>query len=166
MTTVSYRRSTTTDTQHVFNLVTRSVRQLAPVPYDQDVVDTWMVGRVADDYQADCAERSLWIAEIDQNPVGFSHGIQGEVMRLFVDADYIGVGAGAGLMKRALQDALPNGTGKVRIEATLNAVPFYKKWGFSEIGTGVFSGRDESLPPIKIVILEKWFETSHQESDK
>jgi GNAT superfamily N-acetyltransferase len=152
---VTYRRSTAADTQAVFNLVARSVQPLAPLPYNQDVVDTWMVGRVAGDYRQDCAEQSIWIAEIDQRQVGFSHGVPGEIMRLFVDADYVGVGAGAGLMQRALQDALPKQTGKVRIEATLNAVPFYKKWSFSEVGTGVFSGRDEALPPIKVVNLEK-----------
>ena len=32
-------------------------------------------------------------------------------------------------MRRALQDALYQGRGKVRIEATLNAAPFYEKWG-------------------------------------
>lgn len=137
--------------------MTRSVLRLAPHPYDQGVVDTWMIGRVAEDYRSDCADQCLWIAEMNEKQIGFAHGVLGEVMRLFVDADFVGIGAGAGLMDLALADALQNGLGKVKIDATLNAVPFYKKWGFVEIGTGVFSGRDEELPPIDIVKLEKVF---------
>ncbi len=157
MAKVSYRRSTSADAQAVFELVSRSVSRLAPTPYSQEVVDTWMVGRVAGDYLKDCAERVIWIAELDGKPIGFAHGEPGEVVRLFVDADHTGIGAGAGLMQRALEDALPNKYGKVKIEATLNAVPFYQKWGFAKIRDGVFSGRDESLPPIDIAILEKVF---------
>jgi len=157
MTNVSYRRSNSTDAQTVFELVSRSVSRLAPTPYSQEVVDTWMVGRVASDYHEDCAGEVIWIAELDGKPIGFAHGEAGEVVRLFVDADHTGLGAGAGLMQRALEDALPNKSGKVKIEATLNAVPFYQRWGFAKIGDGVFSGRDNTLPPIDIAILEKVF---------
>ncbi|AKS45172.1 Acetyltransferase, GNAT family [Octadecabacter temperatus] len=157
MTHITYRRSTASDAPEVFDLVTRSILRLAPHPYDQGVVDTWMIGRVAEDYRPDCADQCLWIAEVNEKQIGFAHGVLGEVMRLFVDADFVGIGAGAGLMDLALADALQNGSGKVRIDATLNAVPFYKKWGFIEIGTGVFSGRDEELPPIDIVKLERMF---------
>ncbi len=102
MTHITYRRSKAADTQTVFDIVARSVRHLAPVPYNQDVVDTWMVGRVADDYREDCGEQKIWIAELDQKQIGFSHGVPGEVLRLFVDADFAGLGVGAGLMERAL----------------------------------------------------------------
>jgi GNAT superfamily N-acetyltransferase len=116
-----------------------------------------MVGRDVGDYLPDCARQVIWIAEGDDTPIGFAHGEPGEVMRLFVDADHTGLGAGAGLMQRALEDALPDRTGKVRIEATLNAVPFYQKWGFETVGEGVFSGRDASLPPIDVMLLKKQF---------
>ena len=157
MTSVSYRRSIASDTQAVFELVSRSVVRLAPTPYSQEVVDTWMVGRSADDYLNDCSGQLLWIAELDDKPIGFAHGEPGEIVRLFVDANQTSIGAGTGLMQRALKDALPNGSGKVKIEATLNAVSFYQKWGFEKVGEGVFSGRDENLPPIDIVMLEKVF---------
>ncbi len=157
MTGVSYRRSMASDAPAVFQLVSRSVSRLAPTPYSQDVVDTWMDGRVAEDYLEDCSGQVIWIAELGNKPIGFAHGEPGEVVRLFVDAAHTGLGAGAGLMQRALEDALPDGRGKVKIEATLNAVPFYQKWGFAKVGVGVFSGRDENLPPIDVVMLERVF---------
>ena len=155
---ITYRRSSAIDAEVVFDLVSASVRSLAPVPYSQDVVDTWMFGRVVQDYRQDCTNQAIWVAERDQRPIGFAHGVPGEIIRLFVDEDCVGMGVGAELMQLALQDALPNNAGKVTIEATVNAVPFYEKWGFETVGLGFFSGRDKDLPPIKIVNLEKVFQ--------
>lgn len=157
MPNVTYRRSTADDAATVFDLVSRSVARLAPTPYSQAVVDTWMTGRAVEDYRADCAGQHLWIAARNGTPVGFAHGVPGEIMRLFVDAGHAGLGIGKGLMQRALMDALPDTSGDVYIDATLNAVPFYQQWGFSVIGTGVFPGRDATLPPIEIAKLHKLF---------
>ncbi len=153
---ITYRRSTVEDMTVVFSLVSASVRLLSPVPYSQDVVDTWMHGRDVEDYRSDCADSRIWIAEIEGRAIGFSHGETGEIKRLFVDADFAGFGVGAALMKRALDDALSCGSGEVLIEATLNAVPFYKKWGFHEVGEGVFPGR-KGLPPIHVIQLNAKF---------
>ncbi|SNZ09306.1 GNAT family N-acetyltransferase [Cohaesibacter gelatinilyticus] len=153
---IIYRRSKANDRAAVFSLISASTRDLAPIPYSQEVVDSWMHGRTIEDYRSDCEEGLIWIAEIDEQAIGFSHGEPGEVKRLFVDADFTGYGVGAALMKLALEDARSNGTHEVIIEATLNAVPFYKKWGFIEIGDGMFPGR-ENLPPIKIIRLKASF---------
>lgn len=153
---ITYRRSNAEDRAAVFSLVSASTRRLAPIPYSQEVVDSWMHGRTIEDYRSDCEKGLIWIAELEEQAIGFSHGEAGEVKRLFVSADFVGYGVGAALMKLALEDARSNGTKEVIIEATLNAVPFYKKWGFIEIGDGVFPGR-ENLPPIKIVRLKASF---------
>jgi len=154
---VTYRRSTAADDEAVFGLVIASVKPLAPLPYSQEVVDTWTSGRVAKYYRPDCAEQQIWIAELKNRPIGFAHGVPGEIVRLFVASNHVGIGVGAGLMHRALRDALPKGIRNVKIDATLNAVPFYEKWGFIIVGTGLVSGRDAALPPISIVKLEKAF---------
>ena len=159
-TTVTYRRSVESDFPAVFGLVSASVSRLAPAPYDQKVVDTWMTGRAPEDYRSDCASGEIWIAEAGGAPIGFAHGVPGEVKRLFVDAGHVGKGVGAGLMERALKDSLPGGAGTVKIDATLNAVPFYQRWGFEEIGHSVFPGRDDDLPTIDVVVLERVFPSS------
>lgn len=153
---VTYRRSTGADAEAVFALTAASVARLAPDPYPPEVVATWMAGRSPDDYRADCAAGRLWIAECGGVALGFAHGEPGEVKRLFVDAAQVGRGLGAGLMRRALADAMAGGTTRVRIEATLNAVPFYRRWGFAEVGRGVFAKR-EGLPAIDVVLLERWY---------
>lgn len=157
---VAYRRSTAHDANAVFELVPASIINLAPDPYPQCVVDTWMDDRVVEDYLEDCRNQEIWIAEIEDVPIGFSHGVPGEIKRLFVDAKFMGRGAGTGLLKRALADALPGGSGLVRVDAMLNAVSFYQKWGFREVGRDVFPDRDEALPPIDVVIMEARFATA------
>lgn len=153
---ITYRRSKAEDRAAIFSLVSASTRRLAPIPYSQEVVDSWMHGRTIEDYRSDCEKGLIWIAELKQQAIGFSHGEPGEVKRLFVHADFVGYGVGAALMRLALEDARSNGNNEVIIEATLNAVPFYKKWGFVEIGNGVFPGR-ENLPAIKTVRLKASF---------
>ena len=53
-------------------------------------------------------------------------------------------------MKRALTDARAGGVTKIIIDATLNAAPFYERWGFYRTGKGIFPGR-EGLPAIDII---------------
>jgi putative acetyltransferase len=157
MSALQFRRSRRSDAGTVFNLTKAAVARLAPEPYPPEVVETWMTGRVPEDYAADCAAGAIWIAELGGRAAGYAHAVPGEIIRLFVDARCQGAGAGAALMRLALQDAIPEGGGTVRIEATLNAVPFYRRWGFRERGRGVFSGR-EGLPPIAVVHLQAGFE--------
>jgi GNAT superfamily N-acetyltransferase len=153
-----YRRSRAGDAQAVFELTRKSVRKLSPAFYTADAVETWMTGRDAQTYHADCASGSMTIAEVDGAPAGFSHAEPGEIIRLFVDVDYTGLGIGAELMRRALGDALPRGSGLVKIDATLNAVPFYEKWGFATVGKSVFPGRGSELPEIDVVMMEQHFD--------
>lgn len=151
---ISYRRAQEKDAKAVFDLVSASVAGLAPDPYPAEVVATWMTGRSVADYVADCQSQEIWIAEDGANPIGFSHGVPGEVVRLFVAASQTGKGIGVGLFERALIDARVNWEGPGTIEATLNAVPFYKKFGFVEVGASVFGGRGADLPAIETVILK------------
>lgn len=159
MSALQFRPSRRSDAAAVFNLTKAAVARLAPEPYPQEVVETWMTGRVPQDYAEDCAAGAIWIAETSGHPAGYAHAVPGEIIRLFVDARCQGSGAVAALMCLALRDAIPEGGGVVRIEATLNAVPFYRRWGFREQGRGIFSGR-EGLPPLEVVHLQAAFEAN------
>ena len=153
---VNFRRSCGGDAETVCRLTSAAVARLAPETYPQEVVATWMVGRSPADYAAACAAGEMWLAEIPEGPAGFAHAVPGELIRLFVDARCHGSGIGAGLMQRALQDAIPAGGGTVRIDATLNAVPFYRRWGLQEQGRGCFPGR-AGLPDIEVIHLAAEF---------
>lgn len=150
------RRSARPDASTVFSLTSAAVARLAPDPYPQDVVAAWMAGRSPADYAEACAAGEIWLAETPEGPAGFANAVPGELIRLFVDARCHGSGIGTALMQRALLDAIPSGGGTVRIDATLNAVPFYRRWGFQARGRGCFPGR-EGLPQIEVVHLAAEF---------
>lgn len=151
---VTFRRSVGSDAEAVYAVMLSSVSRLCPEPYSQEVVNTWMEGRTEEDYREDCRDGLLWLAEKCGRVIGFSHGEPGEVKRLFVNSDAVGLGVGKALMKKALADAQSKNTQTVVIDATLNAASFYEKWGFRKTGSGVFPGR-ESLPPIEIVTMKR-----------
>ena len=69
-----YRRSGPTDAEAVYAVMLASVRRLAPDPYSQDVVDTWMDSRSIEDYRDACASGEIWIAVLSGEVVGFSQG--------------------------------------------------------------------------------------------
>lgn len=153
-----YRRSTASDAQTVFDLTAKSVSALSPSFYSADVVETWMAGRSAETYRGACASQAVTIAETDGTASGFSHAVPGEIVRLFVDVRFTGIGIGAELMRRALRDALAGGSGYVKIEATLNAARFYEKWGFLRVGRSVYAGRGPDLPAIETILMEQQFD--------
>nr|WP_285895563.1 GNAT family N-acetyltransferase [Epibacterium ulvae] len=145
---------------------------MSPSPYAPEVVATWMANRSPDYYKAACAAGAVWIAELDREPVGYSQGVPGEILRLFVASQASGRGIGRGLMKKALaqalqralvggytqpvQETVPSTTRCVRVSSSLGAVCFYQKWGFREVARGSVPGR-EALPAIEIVRMEAEF---------
>ncbi len=150
----------------VFAITENAVQRLSPAPYAPEVVATWMANRSPDYYQSACASGAVWMAELNGEPVGYSQGIPGEILRLFVAGQAMGRGIGRSLMRKAMTQALErpveNGCTRlrktdahegmriVRVDASLGAVSFYQKWGFHEVARGTVPGR-EDLPTIDIV---------------
>lgn len=154
---VDYRRSRAGDAKAVFEIIPRCVEDLAPAPYPQEVVDSWMEGRSVSDYKGDCANGAIWIAEANGQPIGFGHGAPGVIRRLFVLPDYAGRGIGTQLLDLALKDARANNETTVRVAATLNGASFYEPWGFRTLHKDVFQERPRHLPPIEVMVMQASF---------
>lgn len=74
----------------------------------------------------------MYVAEVDGRIVGFGHASSDEIVALFVDPDSVRRGVGRKLIEEGVRrmDAEV-----VRLEATLNGVPFYEKCGFRCVGS-------------------------------
>ncbi len=98
------------------------------------------------------------IAEINGEIVGYTHlkfaaappMIAGrrpmEIARFYSRKPWIGLGVGAHLMKRCLQEAGAEGCDVVWLdvwEKNLRAIAFYRKWGFVEAGMQTFQLGDD-----------------------
>lgn len=98
------------------------------------------------------------IAEVDNIPVGYAQlilnsreeSVEGnmpvEIRRIYALQEYIGKGVGSGLMSSALHEARERGCDVIWLgvwEKNSRAIDFYRKWGFREMSTHVFSLGDE-----------------------
>ena len=85
--------------------------------------------------------------------VGFVDAEPGEVTRLFILPEAVGVGLGQRLLEIGIAQASLGHTGPIRLEATINAEGFYRKCGFRSIGRGYFS-HGLGGEPVEIVHMQ------------
>jgi len=69
-----------------------------------------------------------------------------EIRRIYASQEYLGKGVGKELMKATISEARQRGCDCVWLgvwEKNQRAIDFYKKWGFREVGTHLFSVGDD-----------------------
>lgn len=103
-------------------------------------------------------ESIFLIAESDGQPVGYAQLILNstdeamqanlpmEIRRIYAVQDFIGKGVGGMLMSRAIDEARQRGCDILWLgvwEKNQRAIDFYRKWGFEEHGTHVFTLGEE-----------------------
>jgi ribosomal protein S18 acetylase RimI-like enzyme len=98
------------------------------------------------------------IAEIEGSQLGYAQlilnsndeAIKGirplEIRRIYSSQQYLGKGVGKELMRATISEARQRGCDCVWLgvwEKNQRAIDFYKKWGFREVGTHIFSVGDD-----------------------
>jgi predicted N-acetyltransferase YhbS len=155
MTGFSIRPATAADAAAVFAVTRDSVAGLATTHYTPQQIAGWMGDRTPETYREGCESGRIRVAEQDGRVVGFVDAVPGEVTRLFLLPGVARRGLGRALMTVGLEMARADGAATLRVEATLNAVPFYAKVGFVPVGRGAFGGRQGDWPPIEVTIMER-----------
>jgi diamine N-acetyltransferase len=103
-------------------------------------------------------ENIFLIAESQTIPIGFAQlildskdealkGLQPvEIRRIYASQEYIGTGVGKALMIASITEARQRGCDCLWLgvwEKNPRAIEFYKKWGFKEVGTHMFTLGDD-----------------------
>ena len=98
------------------------------------------------------------IIEIDGQPIGYAQLILNskeefitgtnplEVRRIYATKENIGRGVGKELMQATIREAQQRGCDSVWLgvwEKNPRAIAFYKKWGFKEVGSHIFTVSDD-----------------------
>lgn len=124
----------------IFGVHRDSVSALCTGHYSPQQIAMWLDGRTPEMYIAAIERGDLWVAEDEASQIAGFVEIDGyEVSKLFVRGTAAGIGVGRRLLATAVDAIRARGATVVYLEATRNASEFYRRHGFVEIGTGVFS---------------------------
>lgn len=138
----------------VFDITRRAMAGLATAHYPAANLANWLGTRTPAYYEAAIAQGGMVVAERDGTLLGFVDAAPGTITRLYVLPAAAGTGLGGKLLAAGLKIANTAHTGPIRVEATLNAEPFYRKHGFIALRRGFFTP-DPGSPPVEIVHMER-----------
>jgi len=124
------RRAVPRDAQALDALHKASVRALCARAYSARQIEAWLGGRDPADYcRAMIDGETMFVAERNGQIVGFASVRTDVLWSLYVDP-VGGRGAGSVLLRFAEQHVRAGGAALLSLQATLNAVPFYRRHGF------------------------------------
>lgn len=152
---IRIRPAVAADAEAIFAITRASVEGLARGHYSAAQIAGWMGDRTPETYRPEAASGRIKVAERGGQVVGYVDAVPGELTRLFLLPEAAGQGLGKALFAVGLAQARQGHAGPVRLEATLNAAPFYARQGFLKIGEGTFGGRGDGFPPIPVVLMER-----------
>lgn len=131
-----------------------AVHALCATHYTPEQIAMWLDGRTPAMYLDAIARGQRWVAvDGDDAIAGFVEIDGHEISKLFVRGARAGRGVVRLLLVRAIAAIRGSGCSSVYLEATRNASAFYRKHGFVEIGTGLFS-RGNGGVALEIVKME------------
>jgi predicted N-acetyltransferase YhbS len=146
------RTATPDDAARLHELHTAAVRQLCAPHYAPEVIEGWLVNRAPAGYlpEIECAQ--IFVVEHDARVVGFGEARPGIVVACYVDPAFARRGVGSTIMGHALVIAGHGHQGPIRVESTLNAAPFYARFGFRQVERSSVRRNHVDIP---IVVMER-----------
>jgi GNAT superfamily N-acetyltransferase len=128
---ISYRPMTPDDGLTLVRLHRRAILLEGVRAYSPDVARSWAFGLEAEGYARSAARgENIEVALSGAAVVGFCGTRADEVCGLYVDPEFQRMGAGSGLMRRALKRIHAGGHDRARVIAAMSGVPFYEAMGF------------------------------------
>ena len=155
MAAFTIRPATPADAEALSALHKASVRTLCLGAYTADEIEAWLRDREPQGFRHAMTDggETMLVAERDDAIVGFASIKETVLYGLYVDPA-TGRGAGRVLLLAAEDEVRRRGASVLSLQATLNAVPFYRKHGFMRQDRSIVrrGGRDLAvLEMIKVL---------------
>jgi putative acetyltransferase len=131
MAAFTIRPATLADAEALCALHKAAVRALCLGAYSADEIEAWLRDREPARYRHAMRDggQTMLVAELDGVVAAFASIRESMLFGLYVDPAR-GRGAGRLLLAAAEDEARRRGAAVLKLQATLNAVPFYRKHGF------------------------------------
>ena len=125
------RRAGQEDCYSIGNVHAAAVRGIRTTLYTPEEIQAWAVPRNPSSYEESISSKEFFVAEDGGAIVGFGV-LNQEIVE--VEAVYVTPGAGRGIglevLRKLEERASALGLSMLRLNASLNAVPFYEKAGY------------------------------------
>ena len=140
------------DSERIHQVHTSAIRQLCSSHYEKKEISIWAEKQKPETYKPFLESGKIIVAKKSGIVVGFIDHIEHtkkiktnescskqcsnnelEIKGLFIDPNFSSDGVGSLLFKKVEAIALEKGVAIMKVSASLNSLPFYRKMGFEEV---------------------------------
>ncbi|MFC1952590.1 GNAT family N-acetyltransferase [Chloroflexota bacterium] len=144
---LTVRIATRDDAITIHELHIRSVWELCKEHYSTEQLHGWLDHRTPEGYYQDIDKGMFFVAMDGSEVIGFGGAIPGEILAIYVTPDRIKEGIGTIMLQHGM-DIGKRDSSIVILDATLNSVGFYQKYGFTEVEKKFIRRGNTELPCI------------------
>lgn len=126
------RRAREEDCQSILRIHLRAIREIARSHYTSEEIEAWASPRKPEHYLEAIQTKEFHVAEEDGVVIGFGtlNQEEGEIEAVYVNPEAVRRGVGKAILQELEERAKNLGLKSLRMNASLNAVPFYESAGY------------------------------------
>jgi N-acetylglutamate synthase-like GNAT family acetyltransferase len=129
---IAVRRAREEDCEGIWRVHTRAIREIANSHYTPAETESWASPRQPEHYVESIRNKEFYVAEEDGAVIGFGtlDHKQNEIEAVYVSPEVVRRGVGSAILRRLEERARELGIKSLKMDASLNAVPFYQSAGY------------------------------------
>jgi N-acetylglutamate synthase-like GNAT family acetyltransferase len=132
------RRAREDDSEGIWRIHVRAIRDIASSHYSPEEIEAWAGQRKPEHYLESIRSKEFYVAEEDGSVIAFGtlNNKGNEIEAVYVSPEVVRRGVGSAILQRLEERARDLGLKSLKMDASLNAVPFYRSAGYeSQKGT-------------------------------
>ena len=130
------RRAVGEDAEGIWRVHVSAIRGVASSHYTPEEIEAWAGPRRPEHYAEAIRNKEFYVAEEDGAVTGFGalNPAEGEVEAVYVSPEVVRRGVGSAILRRLEERARALGLKSLKMDASLNAVLFYRSAGYEPRG--------------------------------
>ena len=145
------RKATTKDLKEISALICKVLEEKEAEFYTDEVIKAWQRHNMLQNLERESENTEIIVYE-EERIVGVGSLYEEHIRKLYVHQQCQGRGIGKELMAELERIAASEGYQKCTLNSTINAIGFYRKLGYEEVGSVV---KEEDGVSVEFMSLEK-----------